>query len=566
MAKRVDLNQKKDNSNFRKNRSTHPTMQRNNQTNDNLDSEEQNLNQSENVASISNNLGRSSNGSKKNNLFSKLLGSNSFEKSSGGEKFKALMKNPVTRKIIVIMGLVALVFLLLVYIIMVITGADDDSSNDSSMAIGGYYDMRCPEVTVIFTDKSKGYEVTGSGTYSLEEYIAGVIGGEVGYLGNLELDKELAIAARSYFFAVENDCTIESSDRKQVFKKLTDYWTDQLARQAAEETKGQVLLKDNQIFLSEYDAFCSIAVDDNYYTIKQANQKIPRSWVDSQRGIIDEWKQGTCAGNHGRGLSQFGGLYLATEKGYTYDQLLSFYLGDEVTISSGNGFSLTEIPGLEIKNTTNSSNLHEKLTTYLPANGSSINELNTFIKNNVKENGAGTREGVVTAAVSLINYLYDGFGVSLPYYWGGQYQYVGVNPSFGGITSPSTTPGGYVYNYSGFDCSGFASWAIKNGGYNFARHTTSKFHAAFAGNSCNIADSNCIGQPGDLINSESCHVQMIVSVDEASGKYYVAESTGSYGLIMRPWNMHTSNCGNKETRILHMDSFYNNQANIDTNY
>ena len=239
---------------------------------------------------------------------------------------------------------------------------------------------------------------------------------------------------------------------------------------------------------------------------------------------------------------------------------------DEVTISSGNGFSLTEIPGLEIKNTTNSSNLHEKLTTYLPANGSSINELNTFIKNNVKENGAGTREGVVTAAVSLINYLYDGFGVSLPYYWGGQYQYVGVNPSFGGITSPSTTPGGYVYNYSGFDCSGFASWAIKNGGYNFARHTTSKFHAAFAGNSCNIADSNCIGQPGDLINSESCHVQMIVSVDEESGKYYVAESTGSYGLIMRPWNMHTSNCGNKETRILHMDSFYNNQANVDTNY
>ncbi|MBQ1735970.1 MAG: hypothetical protein II038_14080, partial [Lachnospiraceae bacterium] len=41
--------------------------------------------------------------------------------------------------------------------------------------------------------------------------------------------------------------------------------------QAAEETKGQVLLKDNQIFLSEYDAFCSIAVDDNYYTIQKVD-------------------------------------------------------------------------------------------------------------------------------------------------------------------------------------------------------------------------------------------------------------------------------------------------------
>ena len=486
--------------------------------------------------------------------------------SSDSEKPKIsvvkALKNPVTRKIIIVLLPVLLILFLIMYIAAIL---DDDDGEGGGMATAGYYAMRCEEVNVIFTDKKNGYEVTGTGTYPLEEYVAGVVAGEVAYLGSIEVDKEFAIAARSYFLTHDEDCTIESSDRRQVFRELTDSPTDQMARQAAEETKGQVLLKDNQIYGTEYDAFCSIEVDENYYTISQANQKIPRSWVDSQRGIAEEWKQGTCAGNHGRGLSQFGSLYLANEKDYKYPELLAFYLGDEFTISSGSGF-MTSIPGLEIKDTTNSKELHEKLTTYLSSNGTSIDEMNNFIRSNVESNGVGTREGVVTAAVSLVNYLYDGLGVRIPYYWGGQYQYVGVNPSFGGATSPSTTPGGNVYNYTGLDCSGFASWAIRNGGYNFSRHTTHNFHSEFAGDSCNITDRNCIGQPGDLINSASCHVQMIVSVDEDSGKYYIVESTGGYGLIMHQWSMHTSNCGNQETRIIHMDNFYNNKANVDTNY
>ena len=489
-----------------------------------------------------------------------LIGGQSNELKSNATIVKAL-KNPVTRKIILIAIPVFLILLVIIFVAAAL-GEDDGSGR---MATGGYYAMRCPEVTVIFTDKKNGYEVTGTNTYPLEEYVAGVVAGEVGYLGSIEVDKELAIAARSYFLTHDDNCTIESSDRKQVFRELTNSPTDQMAREAAEETKGQVLLKNNQVYGTEYDAFCSIAVDENYYTISQANQKIPRSWVDNEYRIADSWKQGDCSGNHGRGLSQFGSLYLANEQGYTYDELLAFYLGNDITISSASGF-MSAIPGLEIKDTTNSNVLHEKLASYLSTNGTSVDELNTFIKSNVTNNGVGTREGVVTAAVSLVNYLYDGMNVRLPYYWGGQYQTIGINPAFGGLTNPVTTPHGNVYNYNGFDCSGFVSWAIRNGGYNFSRHTTHNFHSQFAGDSCNIADKNCVGQPGDLINSKTCHVQMIVSVDEESGKYYIVESTGAYGLIMHPWSMHAGNCGYEETRILHMDNFYNNASNVDTSY
>ena len=455
------------------------------------------------------------------------------------------------KKLLIIAAIILLFIIIIVLLLAIIFAIFGLSSNN--MATGGYYAMRCPEVTVIFTDKSNNYEVTGTNTYQLEEYVAGVIAGEVGFLNNNEINKEFAIAARTYLLTHDNNCTIESSDRQQVFRELNGSPTDNLALAAAEETKGKVLLSNNQLYSVQYDAFCSIDVDNNYYTIKQANQKIPRNWVDSQSEIASAWKQGNCEGNHGNGLSQWGSLYLAAEQGYTYDQIIKYYLGNDVVISSG---SLMSIAGLEIKNTTDAKELHEQLSTFLPKNGSSVADLNNFIATNVNNNGYGTRAGVVTAAVSLVNYLYDGAKVRIPYYWGGHYQHTGIDPSFGGFTNGSVSKYGSAYYYNGFDCSGFVSWAIRNGGFNIGRHTTAGFHRDYSGNSCNIKSSSCIGQPGDLINSNGCHVQMIVSVDETSGKYYVAESTGSYGLIMRAWNMHAGNCGNKETRILHMNSLY----------
>lgn len=497
--------------------------------------------------------------------------SNLGKKSSNSStKDKGLITIPNMKKAaikVLIIAIPTAIFLLFAVFLITIT----IEGNEKGIAMNGYYAMRCPEVTVVFTDKQNNYEVTDIKTYPLEEYVAGVVAGEVGFLGSTEVDKAFAIAARSYFFANESNCTIESSDRKQVFRELTTTQTDKLAIEATEATKGKVLLKDNNLYSTQYDAFACIEKDDNYYTISQAEQKIPITWLESKinPSSIPDWF--ICNGSenlknhHGNGLSQYGSLYLAEEKGYTYEEILAFYLGKEdITISSG---FLTSIAGLEVKNTTSATNLDRPLGELLNENGASIEDMNAFIKESVESVGKGTRAGVVAAAVSQINYLYDNFNVNIPYYWGGAYIGYGVYDSLGAITSGSTSTGGKTYIRKGFDCSGFVSWTIKNGGYKFGRYTTRGFHNAFSGDSCNITDQNCIGQPGDLINSQTCHVQMIVAVDEVSGKYMIAESTGSMGVVMHEWNMHSQNCGrSNETRILHMDSFYDNPNNVDPNY
>lgn len=483
---------------------------------------------------------------------------NSSDSGTGTTKLPENTK-PATISIIVILLFSFIPFFIIAFIISIIIALLGGGRH--GVAMNGYYAMRCPEVTVTFVDEN--YVPTEVKTYPFEEYIAGVVGGEVGHFNSPEVYKAFAISARTYFFSAENNCSIESSDRYQVCKE--ENITDAI-RTAVEETKGKVLLREKDIFQTEYDAFACIDKDNDYYTIAQQNQKLPITWINSRINVNSKPEWFICDGilreHHGRGMSQYGSLYLAEEKGYTYDEILAFYYGDDVTISSG---YLTSIAGLEVKNTTSSSVIDDTLGELLNENGASIEDMNGFIKESVESVGKGTRAGVVAAAVSQINYLYDNFGKRLPYYWGGAYTGYGVYKELGGATTPIISKYGTCYTKKGFDCSGFVSWAIKNGGYKFGRYSTVDFHNVFSGDSCDITDQNCIGQPGDLINSRDCHVQMIVAVDEASGKYMIAESTGSMGVVMREWNMHSIHYGYK-TRILHMDSFYNNPNNVDPNY
>lgn len=573
MGKKIDLNQKKNNVVFTKNKNSRsinspyllsPNSQNTENNQEEIPNQDTNLKDMENkfspkIRGVNNPL----------KMYQNIRNQTNSMKTE--DKMKLLLQNPIAKKIVIKVAIIAipiiLLLILILYIVIAITGSDD-----GSIAMGSYYSMRCPEVTVIFTDKKNGYEVTGTATYPLEEYVAGVVAGEVGFLGSLEVDKTFAIAARTYFLTHDDgNCTIESSDRKQVFRELTESSTDKQALQAAEETAGQVLLSNNELYGTQYDAFACIAKDNNYYTIAQANQKIPIEWIEGRINPINQPDWFICNGienlrnHHGNGLSQYGSLYLATEKEYTYDQILEFYLGDK-DIKISRGAYMTSIAGLEVKDTTNSQMINASLENYLSNNGSSVEQLNSFIYESVSKNGKGTREGVVTAAVSLINYLYDNFNVRLPYYWGGSYQNYGVSPNFGSWVGPSCSET-TCYFKSGFDCSGFVSWAIKNGGYNFNRNSTYGFDDKFSSDSCDITSKDCIGQPGDLINSRECHVQMIVAVDQESGQYIIAESTGgNMGLIMRKWNMHSGNCSSSTTKILHMDRFYNDHSNVDPNY
>ena len=535
MARR-NLDEKHDNSNFRINKNLHPFY--NEKTEEKNKIEQQEDNNGELSDSEKKLVSNTANNARKN--------VNELGVDSKANASLEMIANSIMKKILFI-SIPFLMVLFLLIIVVVIIGDNDDENTGSNIVSGGYFNARCQEVTVKIADKSKNYEIVDTKTVAFEDYVAGVVAAEIGSFNNLEVYKEFAIAARSYFYTHDDECTIESSDRKQVYKETSD----QLIDQAIEETKGQVILENNEIKSVQYDAFCTIDVTDKEYTLKQKNQKIPRSWADSQGGIIDKWKDGTCNGNHGNGLSQWGSYYLATEKKYDYEQLLKYYLGDDIAISTS-GF-MSSIPGLEIKNTTDAEELHQSLESFL-----SVNDLDSFISENVDKNGRSTRAGVVTAAVSLVNYLYDGYHKKLPYCWdeSGNHQTIGVYPQLGASISAIVDIHGRTWTHDGFDCSSFVSWAIYNGGFNINRKNTADLDSSFSSDSCNIASANCIGQPGDLINSASCHAQMIVAVDEASGIYYIAESTGDLGLIIRPWGMHDGNCGNKTTKILHMDNFY----------
>lgn len=480
------------------------------------------------------------------------------------EDKKIELKIPLAIKIKLI--LIMILIIIIVFIFILITSFFSwlfDDVPDAGTATGGYYPVQCEEVNVIFTDKSNNYAVTGNGTYSLDDYVAGVISGEVGGFNNLEVYKEYAIAARTYFLKNEENCTIESSDRKQVFRETSN----SLAKRAADDTSGDVLLNDDGKLLStEYDAFCSIDKDSNYYTIKQKNQKIPVSWVDSQPGIISEWKQGTCAGNHGRGSSQWGSYYLATEKDYNYKQLLNYYYSDgDNNVSISNNSFTSSIANLDIKKTDDANNLlNQPIDSFLSSKGGSLDSYNDFIRNSVEKAGVGTRAGVVAGAVAMINYLYDNYNVKLPYYWGGSYQNIGIPSIFGTNVPSSPSPNGKRYQYISFDCSGFTSWAVKNGGFNIDRLNVTGFdNLVGSSNMCDVTDSSCIGQPGDFISYKGEHIKMIVSVDQTNNKYYVAESTGT-GVIITTQAIHVA--GKVPTRILNMESFYNNPNNINRNY
>ena len=572
MSRRIDLSSKHDNSNFHIDRDITPFLYEDEEIENNENYEDENqedLNEikkeeeKEKVKNTEKNLQNAAVGyatgnvvemaSSASNILNDVKDMNMKEKAELASKVYIDLK----KKAIMIKMLPFIIAIILIVIVVILFASIIELESNKGLATGGYYAMRCPEVTVIFVDKANGYTETGSETYPLEEYIAGVIRGEVLSLHNIEIYKEFALLARTYLLTHDNNCTIEASDRKQVFRPPEDGTSySDMVYQAVEETKGQVLLKDNELINVQYDAFCSIAVDNNYYTIKQNNQKLPRSWVDSQGGIAESWKQGNCAGNHGRGVSTWGSYYLVTQQDYKYDEVLKYYLGDDIQISRG-GF-IGSIEGLEIKNTTNAATLNESLSSALESHGSSIQELDGFIHDSVVSNGAGTRAGVVTAAVSLINFLYDGMGVKIPYYWGGKYQTIGANPSFGAYTSASSKG----HTHVGLDCSGFVSWAIVNGGFNFGGSSTSSFDQYSYGDNCYMSESDCIGQPGDLLNSTDCgggigHVQLIVAVDEESGVYYIAESAS--GVTMNSVPIHGGSC--KNMKVLHMDRFYNTSAN-----
>lgn len=168
--------------------------------------------------------------------------------------------------------------------------------------------------------------------------------------------------------------------------------------------------------------------------------------------------------------------------------------------------------------------LHEPLDSFLESQGSSLEEFNNLIASNVDDAGYGTRAGVVAASVTLIAELGNNYSVKIPYFWGGGHGQMQVGASGNwGSSSCQAYANGQSYDYCGLDCSGFAAWAIYNGGFNIAARTAGTFQNLPGARRVSLKGSAVL-QPGDLLES-SGHIVIVVEVTDSG--YVCAEASGN---------------------------------------
>ncbi len=186
----------------------------------------------------------------------------------------------------------------------------------------------------------------------------------------------------------------------------------------------------------------------------------------------------------------------------------------------------------------------DSLDNLLKRNGSSAEELNEKIKMAVEYYGVGTRKATVAAAITLIGSVAE-TGYQLPYFWGGKWAKIGVNPNWGTQKHPSSCNENYFdtqaeidaciqrNQYWAMDCSGFVNWSIiqgvqevrsqssTNGGKTIRMNSSTADHAV-----CDIGDA--LGTPG--------HIVLVVGLDDENKRYIIAEESMGLELDSVPYD------------------------------
>lgn len=206
--------------------------------------------------------------------------------------------------------------------------------------------------------------------------------------------------------------------------------------------------------------------------------------------------------------------------------------------------------------------LHQDLSSFLQSNGTSLEEFNSLIAENVEKAGSGTRAGVVAAAVTLIAELGNNYNVKVPYFWGGGHESA-INDyakSNWGSSSCYTYANNQSYNYCGLDCSGFVPWAIRNGGFNMSWARLAGTFQNISGASRVSLSNSAVLQPGDLLES-SGHIVLVVGIDESASQYICAEASGNAdGVLFTRRAFNSSGYWGVK-----MDGYYDNPANQRSN-
>lgn len=219
---------------------------------------------------------------------------------------------------------------------------DNESSSGSGTIQGGYGQLSGITVT------NPSGDVVG--TYTLEEYVAGVVAGEMYDQFPIESKKALAVAARTYVLSRTNYGAkpIESSSNLQNFSTNIS----ESDRAAARATEGQILVDSSgKIFAPEYDSWNCKGKNTCTY-MKEPNR-------ETHVVTISDKYLRFAAGGHGRGMSQIAAADMA-DQGMNYKEILKFFYSDGVQIST-----LTKIEGAGL-NSADSTGFRQRISQPTP--------------------------------------------------------------------------------------------------------------------------------------------------------------------------------------------------------
>lgn len=247
-------------------------------------------------------------------------------------------KKPKTNITVFIIMIVAFLFLIIFVVLFLASGTSNGS--------GTVYGSNCSTVTV--TGES-------AGTYSIDDYIAGVIAHEAYPDGGKEALKAQAIAARTYLINRTSDCTksIENSESAQTFNPNPGEW----AKEASQETTGMVLTYEGEVFSTMYDSFCYADSDcsdavcnENGCTVEYT--KLPNNEKHTITLKTSKQRERIVpGGGHAYGMSQLVSYEMAAN-GSTYEEILKYFYSEGVEISSmygGSDGTLEEIDGFQAR-------------------------------------------------------------------------------------------------------------------------------------------------------------------------------------------------------------------------
>ena len=326
-------------------------------------------------------------------------------------------------------------------------------------------------------------------------------------------------------------------------KNMSLTYDDTQEDNKSKNNTGVIKIVDNNIFQNDYYyiEYHSKNNSDNNY------QEISKEKINNIGGFLGQYLMNifnttnVCIIDKKNlyGISKPGSIYLEKIDNYDWKSIIKYYHDDSIELMSiYKGLSYSGDypinPDDELYQGLSFFIDDISFSDFLAQKGTSIEEYNNHLQSSIESAGVGTREGVVTAAMTLIGSLAE-MGVKFNYQWGGKYHNVGIRPDWGlkaDLSWMENICSSYVklygnhdhcvndYRWNSFDCSGFVNWAITNG----MQKKVENVMTGSGGETLNSEYAVC--KPGGVLVG-SGHIVLVVETDDASKRYIIAESTGS---------------------------------------